>query len=150
MSVKLLPPISRTGRPAEKSWTGLFRPGERMRLRFYQRLGNDLFRYPYPRAENDGRGCRWPVCETRLPLAIQDCVAAYDVVWSLRVVPSSHNPWTGPVALEGHWPRRELNPAFPLDPPSSVDHGRYGYGGMGHVIWREWTCSQMGGMDGGR
>ena len=51
------------GQAPLKNWTGLFRPGEKDTLTVYQRLGNDLFRYPYPRAENDGRGCRWPVCK---------------------------------------------------------------------------------------
>ncbi len=51
------------GQAPLKNWTGLFRPGEKIRLRFINGSAMTYFDIRIPRAENDGRGCRWPVCK---------------------------------------------------------------------------------------
>jgi FtsP/CotA-like multicopper oxidase with cupredoxin domain len=64
-------------------------------------------------------------------------------LWSLRVrpIPSSHNPWTGPVTLEGHWPRERVKLLFPpLDPRPLLTMEDMGMGGMGHD--KEWTTAR--------
>ena len=48
------------GTPPAANWTGLFKPGEKVRLRFINGSAMSLFRRAYPGPEDDGRGRRRP------------------------------------------------------------------------------------------
>ncbi len=122
------------GQAPLKNWTGLFRPGEKIRLRFINGSAMTYFDIRIPGLKMtvvaaDGQYVN-PVTVDEFRIAVAE---TYDVIVEpqVRPIPSSHNPWTGPVTLEDtHHERRVMLP-FPPRSPSSVDHGRYGYGGNG-------------------
>ena len=96
------------GQAPLKNWTGLFRPGEKIRLRFINGSAMTYFDIRIPGLKMtvvaaDGQYVN-PVTLTNSGLPLPKPMMS---LWSLRVrpIPSSHNPWTGPVTLEGHWPR---------------------------------------------
>lgn len=96
------------GQAPLKNWTGLFRPGEKIRLRFINGSAMTYFDIRIPGLKMtvvaaDGQYVN-PVTVDEFRIAVAE---TYDVIVELRVrpIPSSHNPWTGPVTLEGHWPR---------------------------------------------
>ncbi|MBO2026001.1 hypothetical protein J4733_26960 [Klebsiella pneumoniae] len=107
------------GQAPLKNWTGLFRPGEKIRLRFINGSAMTYFDIRIPGLKMtvvaaDGQYVN-PVTVDEFRIAVAE---TYDVIVEPQgeAIPSSHNPWTGPVTLEGHWPREGLVLPFPLDP----------------------------------
>ncbi len=124
---------------------------EKIRLRFINGSAMTYFRYPYPGLEMtvvaaDGQYVN-PVTVDEFRIAVAE---TYDVIvepqgrglYHLRTI---HGQDRLRSRDTGH--ERGLSPAFPRS-PSSVDHGRYGYGGMGHDM-AGIDHGQMGGMDNG-
>ena len=92
------------GQAPLKNWTRLFRPGEKIRLRFINGSAMTYFDIRIPGLKMtvvaaDGQYVN-PVTVDEFRIAVAE---TYDVI--VEPIPSSHNPWTGPVTLEGHWPR---------------------------------------------
>ncbi len=138
------------GQAPLKNWTGLFRPGEKIRLRFINGSAMTYFDIRIPGLKMtvvaaDGQYVN-PVTVDEFRIAVAE---TYDVIVEpqVRPIPSSHNLWTGPVTLAGHWPREGLSAVVPaLDPRPLLTMEDMGMGGMGHDM-AGMDHSQMGGMD---
>ncbi len=111
----------------------------------YQRLGNDLFRYPYPRAENDGVAADGqyvnPVTVDEFRIAVPKPMMS---LWSLRVrpIPSSHIHGQDRLRSRDTGHERGVKCAVPpLDPRPLLTMEDMGMGEW-DMIWQEWTTAR--------
>ncbi|WP_420890495.1 hypothetical protein [Enterobacter hormaechei] len=123
------------GQAPLKNWTGLFRPGEKIRLRFINGSAMTYFDIRIPGLKMtvvaaDGQYVnRLPLTNSGLPLP-----KPMMSLWSLRVRPIHLRTIHGQDRLRSRDTGHERGVKCCRSPPrspSSVDHGRYGYGGNG-------------------
>lgn len=135
------------GQAPLKNWTGLFRPGEKIRLRFINGSAMTYFDIRIPGLKMtvvaaDGQYVN-PVTVDEFRIAVAE---TYDVIVEPQgeayTIFAQSMDRTG--YARGTLATREgLSAAVPPPrSPSSVDHGRYGYGGEWDMIWQEWTTAR--------
>lgn len=133
------------GQAPLKNWTGLFRPGEKIRLRFINGSAMTYFDIRIPGLKMtvvaaDGQYVN-PVTVDEFRIAVAE---TYDVI--VEPQGEAYTIFAQSMDRTGYArgtlaTRRVKCCRSPPRSPSSVDHGRYGYGEW-DMIWQEWTTAR--------